>query len=128
MSVYQLIVNQTAVQTVAAIQSIDGFTAGGVNISVQPAGTEASPNPPSYQAFQVTVSTPQPGVSVSASVQPVGSNDGRNWIPIGTAIACTSLPNISSNGSSTNVSWTYYAAYVTAISGTGAVVNCSMSA
>lgn len=91
--------------------------------AVQPATAENVINPQT-QTFQVIV-TATSG-NCSGTVQVMASNDGVNWSAYGSPIAVTSgaSPNIgTANGSQP---WEFYTAYVTAISGTGAMVECTM--
>jgi hypothetical protein len=78
------------------------------------------------QTFQVVVT----GTSgnVSATVQPIVSNDGVNWSNYGSAIA-TGIGTSPQQGIGPGAqAWQYFSAYVTAISGTGASVTCTMAA
>lgn len=112
MSVYNLLVNQKS------------------TISTPPPGLIVQPTtgqlgqPASYQAITATV---QGTGALTAIIQPVVSNDGVNWSNAGNAI------NLSGTGSATgNVSnqgsFTYWGALVTTLTGTGATVNCQLSA
>ena len=122
MSIYTIFQNITAAQTVSAISQH-----GGSNRAVDVPFPLGSSNPPSYQTWVLTVSTPQPGVSVSASAQPCGSNDGVNWVTINNPISAASAPNIALIALTTNLQFKYYGAYLTAISGAGATANMTIS-
>jgi hypothetical protein len=130
MSVYKLIVNQSVLQTVAAIQNIDTAAAPGqVNPHCRPMYPVGSTNPPAYQTWQLVISTPQPGVSIAGAAQPCGSNDGINWVAIGSPISISSTPNSATAGVTTNATYERYGAYLsTAVTGVGGLANLTMSA
>jgi hypothetical protein len=68
------------------------------------------------QTFQLTVTG---SGAVSATVQPVVSNDGVNWSSYGDPFTATGTTKASQiAGGAQN--WKFYSAYLTAISGTGA--------
>lgn len=128
MPVYNLVSNAKAVQTIAAIEAPANNPNGGVNPVAQPANPAGSTTPAASQGFQLTVTAPG-GVNVSAGAQIVVSNDGANWTNLGTAMSATSAAGSSSAiSSNSNAPYQYFAAYITAISGTGAVANVTMCA
>lgn len=94
------------------------------DFSVTGAGTQM--NAPSNVTFHVVVT----GTSgnVSATVQPLVSNDGINWSTSLSAITISAgLP--PQNGAATTVqNWAYYSAMITAISGTGVSCSCFLNA
>lgn len=98
------------------------------NQIILPAGSDNPNNPPLAQAFTLVVN----GIgNCSATCQIVGSNDGVNFINYGAAITASSAfaditPGIASaNGT---ITYKYYGAYITAISGTNAAATLAMSA
>ena len=129
MPVYTLVNAATAVQTINNIPAIDQSNAsatGAINTAVAPPGPDANSHAtPQSQAFQAYVK----GLgSVSASLQPVVSNDGINWAAYGSPIACTSATGYSSTVYAANNSpFAYYSGYVTAISGASAKAYLTMS-
>ena len=66
--------------------------------------------------------------SCSATVQWLGGNDGVNFINLGSVVATTSNAAVANgtNGAVSQVPWLFYAAYLSAVSGTGASVNAIM--
>ncbi len=121
MSVYKFFSNVTAVQTIGSVQKSDGSQSG--NQAVQPiAGNPYLP--PQSQAYQVNITGTG---AVSASVQPVASEDGINWATYGSAISVSGSYSAAAVASSSNAPHAWYSAYVSAISGTNAAVSCSMS-
>ena len=81
------------------------------------------------QTFQVNVvSAINPGVSVSATVQPIFSNEGVNWTTGGVAAITVSAGASPQIGQATNTGvWSFISAYVTAISANTKVsclLNC----
>ena len=81
-------------------------------------------NNPPFQTFQVVATTT--AGNVTATVQPEGSNDGVNWVPIGSAIAITSGASPQTSSAVANTTYQYYQANVTALTGTGAAVTTTM--
>ena len=124
MAVYNLCQNVTAVQTVSSIILPGRNAAGGSNMAVDPRQPSGSETPATYQSFQVTVTG---SGSVSASAQVVASNDGVNWITIGSVIS-PSGNNSGTAGGNASSPYKWWSAYVTAISGTNASVNVNMCA
>lgn len=80
--------------------------------------------PPSAQAFQLTVTGTG---TVSATAQMVASNDGVHWLTIGAPIAAAAASGNSSAGGLNNSAFSFFGAYITAISGTGAKATVTMS-
>lgn len=80
-------------------------------------------NPPT-QSFLAVVSGTG---TVSATVQPQGSNDAVNWVNVGSGmtIASGASPQIGTEVS--NVTYQFYRSNVTAISGTSATVTTTMA-
>ena len=118
----------------SAVQVAPGTVQGGVPGSNLPTGSQmAMPGggagtptqPPAAQTFHVVVTG---SGSVSATVQPLSSNDGVNWLDYGSAMAVAAGTAPQQTGANGAGVWAYYSAYVTAISGTGAAVTCTMSA
>jgi hypothetical protein len=137
MTMYVLCKGVTAVQAAPVNQgALSGYVISAVEASpglglpqgsqaIQPATVDNVLNPQT-QTFQAMV-TCTGGGNCSATVQVMSSNDGLNWSNYLTAISVTSgaSPNIvAANGSQP---WEYYTAYVTAISGTNASVQCTMA-
>lgn len=111
MTVFVLNSNQTVIgqgQTVP----MSSFTANG------------GPNPPT-QTIQVVATTTSG--NVTATVQPLGSNDGANWVNLGTAITIASGASPQTAAAITNSTYQYFAANVTALTGTGAKVTTNMA-
>lgn len=132
-----LCANVTAIQSAPVNQGLAAGTTIGTTVPpvgtglpqgsscVQPNTDWSNVTNPLGQTFQVIV-TCSSG-NCSATVQVMGSNDGLNWSAYGSAIAVTSgtSPNVGSSTGSNP--WEYFTAYVTAISGTNAAVQCTMS-
>lgn len=118
MSVYAILNGVTATQTVSAVNTQN-------NPIVQPTlALGITPSP--AHAFQITVTAPS-GIAVTGTLQPVGSNDGINFVSYGTtAVANGTAPATAGVGGSTP--YKYVGAYLTGISGTGAVANATVSA
>lgn len=120
MTTYVLCEGVTAVQTIANV-------GGNQNQIVQPSGPNANVNsPPTAQGFEVVVT----GTSgnVSATVQPVASEDGVNFFNYGSTIVVSSASSPAVKDGSGSVPHAFFGAFVTAISGTGAKVKTMMSA
>lgn len=128
MSIYQLVTNASAVQTITNVPAIDGsngVATPAINQVVQPLTTSAN-NPTQSQGFEIVV---KGSGNVSATATIVGSNDGINWSSTGVTVAATSATNISTGlSSSQNTPYAYFGAYISAISGTGAKASVTMSA
>lgn len=80
-------------------------------------------NPPEQSFLSVVTGTG----SVSATVQPQGSNDGNTWVSVGTAITIASGASPQSGTAITSATYQYYRANVTALTGTGAAVTTTMA-
>lgn len=94
--------------------------------TIIPPNTDGPIPPPKIapeQTFQLTVS----GLgAISATVQPVVSNDRINWSPYGDAVTVAGITKVSAGfGGSQN--WMFYSAYLPAISGTGAQATLAMN-
>lgn len=120
MSKYDLLLNGQASQTAVVPQ----FQ------SVTPAGPTNPNMPPLQQTFELELT----GVgAVSASAQIIGSNDTgpdpslHSWVKLGDPITATGTNTANAFASMTGP-WRSFAAYLTAISGTGASANVKMSA
>lgn len=109
-------------QNVSAVQSApaNGALPNGSQV-INPSAGQGAINPQSA-VFQCIVA----GTSgnVSATIQPLASNDGINWINYGTSISIASGPTPQQGSNYGTSPWQFYSAYVTAISGTGAKVTC----
>lgn len=127
MTVYKLIQGVTATQTVGIVQAIDGSTGQGTNPIAKNETLSGSRVPSYNQAVQVKVSSPSGTVSVGAAVQVIASNDGVNFLPVGQPISVTPGTGVQSAGATFNESWEWWGAYVTALSGDGAIADCLMS-
>lgn len=81
--------------------------------------------PPTNQTFQLIVTG---SGNVSATAQPIVSNDGINWTNYGSAISATAAASVSQANGTGSAPWAFYSATITAISGTGAVAKLIMNA
>lgn len=96
-------------------------TANGSGQSVPNASWDTGLSAP-YQTFVATITGTG---TFSASVQIQGSNDGTNWVNVGTALAVSnSTPSV---GLVANTTYKYFRATVASITGTGATVNTTMN-
>lgn len=98
-----------------------GQTANGAG-QVIPANYEpgAQRNAPPTQ----TVVCSMTGATASASVQLQGSNDGQNWVNVGSALSAVSSGPVAAVENST---YAYFQAVVSSITGTGAAVTTTLS-
>lgn len=120
MSVFILADRVTATQDVTAV-SIHG----GRNQAAKPPGANNANSPTPTQQFQLIVR----GVGdVSATAQPAGSNDGVTWVDVGSPLAAGTDTDVSSVGGTSTSPFSYFGAYITAISGTDAEATVTMSA
>lgn len=139
MTVYHLFDNLTAVQpapgTAAPPQAGQPSSPDAYNL---PSGSKAAFIPgggagvlqnQNGQTFQVNVvSATNPGVSVSATVQPIFSNDGVYWTTAGVAaitVASGASPQIGY--ATQTAAWAFTSAYLTAVSANTKVsclLNC----
>jgi hypothetical protein len=133
MTVQTILVGATATQTIAAAPQIGSpagtvapqFSTNNINLAAvvpYPAGQ----NSPSYVTYTATVSAVA-GTTVSATIQPIGSNDGINWVNDGATIAISSGTAPQSAAATVNSVFPYRSAYLTAISGTGAKVSATVN-
>lgn len=115
--VYPLITNATATQTVVANTSTNTIANAQSILG----------GPLQNQVFVVAASGPN---APSCTVQIYGSNDAVTWVTYGSTIAASSFaggsPNAGAAGTGTTP-FVYYAALVTAISGTGTKCSVTMS-
>lgn len=116
MSVYNLLQNQ-------AVTSVGPNPQGQI---VNPPGPVLPTAPTTQQTFELVI-TGTAG-SVSGTAQVVSSNDGINWITYGAPIVVASSYLTGAAGLSGAQSWTFFGAYLTAISGVGATATLKMSA
>lgn len=132
MSVYTLLNGVTAVQALPA--AVEGGAKGSnlpvgslfVDLSAGGAGNAVALA--ANVSFHIVVKSNPAGISVSATVQPIASNDGIHWANDGSAISVTAgNAPVQATGTST-AAFAYRSALVTAISGTGASVFCYMNA
>lgn len=75
------------------------------------------------QTFQLTV---QGLGAVSATVQPLASNDGVNWSNYGDPVTATGTTK-ATRGFGGSQNWKFYSAQLTAISGTAAQASLVMN-
>lgn len=80
-------------------------------------------NPPTQSFMAVVTGTG----SVSATIQPQGSNDGVSWASIGSGITIASGASPQIGTEISNVTYQYYRSNVTALTGTGASVTTTMA-
>lgn len=83
---------------------------------------DGSGNPMTFQASGATTN----GAGAATIVIQV-SNDGSNWLTLGT-ISLTLSTTSSSDGFAADAPWAYIRANITALSGTGAAVTVIMGA
>lgn len=127
---FVLIQGAAAIQTIAAVPSLDGSVQGAAtNFPVAPPGPDqVSHMLPQSVGFQVTV-TGDAGATVSATVQPVATIDGIHWAAYGNTITSGSGTTTATGiGAVSNSPYVGFGAYVTAISGSGAKATCLMAA
>lgn len=119
MATYKLLTNVTAVQPVPT-------AARGPQNPAVPHGPTNPNMPAQSQQFQLTVD----GVgAVSATAQLVGSNDGGlHWYSYGDPLVATDTNGAGQKATSLGSPWKLIGAYITAISGTNAAANLTMSA
>ena len=120
MTTYTLCKNVKAVQAAPA----NGLLPTGSQ-SVNP-NRMSSPINDQAQTFHVVVTTTSG--NGSATVQPMVSNDDVNWLAYGAPIVVASGASPAQAAGNGSQPWERYTAYVTAISGTGASVTCTMGA
>ncbi len=119
MSVYGLANNISAAQTAGNV----GQSAN--PIVPMPASEAGAGTPPVTHVFVLTVTG---SGNVSATAQPVGSNDGVNFVNYGSPIVAASLQTVSSQAQVGNSPFAYLSAFVSAISGTNASATVTVSA
>ncbi len=129
MSVYQLLNNQSTVQQAPGTSQVGPPGTNLPNGSVMAtlyggAGEMVQAN--NVQAFQINATCTSG--NCSATVQLLASNDGLNWMNYGNPIVVTSGPSPQIQSANGGANWRYMSAYLTAVSGTGAQVDCLMSA
>lgn len=79
-----------------------------------------NPNAPPTQTIVCSMT----GASASATVQIEGSNDGTNWVNVGTALSAVVAGPVSVVQ---NTTYAFFRAVVSAITGTGAAVTTTLS-
>ncbi len=117
MTTYVLSKTAVAAATLAAALQM------GLAQSVNPSAGQAPINPQT-QTFHV-VATASSG-NVSATVQIYASNDGVNWTAYGSAITIAAAATPQQGVSNGAQPWQYYTAFVSALTGTGALVTVTM--
>src|SRR5258708_29119493 len=82
--------------------------------------------PPTNQTFHLIVT----GTSgnVSATAQPIVSNDGINWTNYGTAITASSGASPNQQSTTGAAPWAFFSAYITPIASTVALAMLVMNA
>lgn len=118
-----------AFQRITVAQNAPNRRFGPANV-IQPQnqGQGSTPSPTSQQAFVATVSG---SGAVSATVQPVVSNDSLDWVNYGDPVT---VAGTASTDTPVLATWSltgpfaFIGAYVTAISGAGASCDCRVSA
>ena len=95
------------------------------SLVVKPTGPNHSPNiNPTQQTVQGIVTGTG---SVSATIKVMGSNDGGvTWVDAVATVTISSGTGFSTAGSTSNLSYAYYTAYLSAVSGTNATVQALM--
>lgn len=124
MAVYDLIVNGATVQTISVVNK-----EGGQNQGAFVAGPDDNPHSPSQS--QGFVARLDGTGSCSATVQPVVSMDGDDWVDYGSAqlVSGSSVDLIPAHAAFvTTAPYPYFGGYVATISGTNAKVNLKVSA
>ena len=111
MSIYHIFDNATAAFTAPKAGGIVSATAGQVGQVT------------TYQGYTCTVTGTG---AVSATVQPIASNDGVNWFNLGAAFTASGT-GTATNYSTNNVTFGYFSAILTAITGTNASATCLLS-
>jgi len=127
MSVYTLCQNvllvQSAPGTVQGGQPGANLPTGSLLVSL-PGGAGSVNVPSTAQTIQAIV---QGSGAITATVQPIVSNDGINWIAYGSGIAITgTAPQTGSYVGTAN--WKYYSAYLSAVTGTTSGTTVLMNA
>lgn len=125
-------------QNLTAAQNAIGTVEGGVVGSNLPPGSQlidlskggalTPQQQAGNQAFQAIVVGSAVGVTVSATIQPLASNDGIHWLNYGSAITIASGPSPGQGSVGGSTAFAYYSATLTAISGNGAKATCYMNA
>lgn len=132
MTTYALLNDVTVVQTlpVPSETAMPGtnLPAGSVSVDLRFAGAGNPTTPATEQSFQAVVLGPSAGAVVSATIQPIVSNDGLHWMPYGAAMVVASGGSPNTKDAVGTVPWAFFSAYVQAISGTGAKARCIMNA
>lgn len=124
-------------QGLTAAQVLPVWQAGAIGANLPPGSqfidlrSGGAGNPvvgPTNQVFQVNVDAASPGVTVSATVQILASNDGFHWIGYGSPITVASGPAPGMGSLAQTSMFGFYSAYLQAVSGTGAKVATLMNA
>lgn len=121
MTVYYLIQNMGVTDTPSSLTNPP-------NVAIAPSGGAGTPFAvPASQSFHAVVTGTG---NVSATIHLQVSNDGINWFDYPTIGTMTISSGASPNQASAmgNTPFACYSAYISAISGTGALVNLTMNA
>jgi hypothetical protein len=102
-------------------------TAGGTVSPAAPFNASAGPQIASAQAFVISVDGTDGNGAVSCTVQLYGSNDGSHYATYGSAVTASGTGSATTSATGT-VPYVWFAAAVTAISGTGAKCSVRMNA
>lgn len=116
-----------AVQTVANVRNVDGSNGNQPNFIFSPSNPAGTNSPAESQGFQLVVQG-NSGQAVSATAQIVASNDGIHWSNLVTVTAASATTVSSGIAANSNAPYLYYGAYITAITGTGALASVTMCA
>jgi hypothetical protein len=103
-------------------------TAGGTISPAQPNAPTSGQAVSSTQSFVINVDGTDPNGSVSCTVQLYGSNDGAHWATYGSAVTASGTAGTGTTSATGTVPYLWFAAAVTAISGTGAKCSVRMNA
>lgn len=120
-----------------AVQAVPGTVQGGPppanlpsgsqGINPNTAGAGSTINPAINQTFQLIVTTTN-GTACAATAQVIVSNDGVNWLNYGSAMSATSGASPNQQSATGGSVWAWFSAYITVLTGTGAVATVLMSA
>jgi hypothetical protein len=102
-------------------------TASGTISPAQPNAPTSGQGVSAVQSFVINVDGTDANGSVSCTVQLYGSNDGAHWATYGATVTASGTGTGSTSATGT-VPYLWYAAQVTAISGTAAKCSVRMNA